>query len=127
MKKFIIFIIAVFSMISCTKPDRIDHEDYNNIYVWEYNLNGDSCLHTYSKPIYITTIVVDKRHYSRRRGRTRRHYYIVDCANIKTGVVSDEYNRLLYNNVNIGDTVIFREFFYPQHRKIISSIKAKNE
>ena len=116
----------MFCMISCVKQDRIDHEDYNNIYVWEYKLNGDSCLYTYSKPIFVKTIVVNKRHYTRRRAKHRRHYYIVDCVNIKNGIVTDEHNRLLYSSVNIGDTVTFREFFYPQHRKIVSSIKTKN-
>lgn len=126
MKKFIIFIILVFSMISCVKPDRIDHEDYNNIYVWEYKLNGDSSLNVYSKPIYVKTVIINKRHYSRRRGRTRRHYYEVEYKNLETGAITSENYRLLYSGSNIGDTVIFREFFYPHHRKIISNIKAKN-
>lgn len=125
MKKFIIFIITVFSMISCVKQDRIDHEDYNNIYVWEYKLNGDSSLHVYSKPIYIETVIVNKRHYSRKRGRVRKHYYIVEYKNIKNGIITSENNRLLYNSIDIGDTVTFREFFYPHHKKIVSNIKSK--
>jgi len=127
MKKFIIFVILVFSMISCVKPDRIDHEDYNNIYVWEYKLNGDSSLYVYNKPIYIKTVIVDKRHYSRWRGKARRHYCIVEYKNLKTGAIVSENDRLLYISTNVGDTVIFREFFYPQHKKIISNIKAKNK
>ena len=48
--KLVIFIFSILMLSSCTKPDRLDHEDQDYLYVWEYKIGGDSILQKYHKP-----------------------------------------------------------------------------
>lgn len=47
--KLIILLILLLGLTSC-KSDRIDHTDCNYIYVWKYDISGDSTLYKYQQP-----------------------------------------------------------------------------
>lgn len=116
-KLFILFIsyIVVFSMTSC-KFDRIDHEDANYIYVWQYD-GDDSTLVKFSQPIYVERNVMGGHH--------KNHHIKVDinndgnyiCTRIpyninRCAVVNKAQEAWYYNKPIIA---IFKESFYPYH------------
>lgn len=120
--KLIIFIFTIFTLSSC-KPNRVSHEDKDYIYVWEYNISGDSILYQYHKPRTVEYNVEGGSHGSR-KNKTHRIY-------IRKPDRSREIVRLPYNNYpNRCDIVdkaqdfdrqrktligVFKETFYPYY------------
>lgn len=120
--KLIIFIFTIFTLSSC-KSDRVSHEDKNYIYVWKYNISGDSILYQYHKPRTVEYRVTGGTH---RSGKNKIHRIYVRKPDGSREIV-----RLPYNNYpNRCDIVnkaqeydrqrktligIFRESFYPYY------------
>ena len=123
--KLIILLILLLGLTSC-KSDRIDHTDCNYIYVWKYDISGDSTLYKYQQPRIIERIVMG--------GQMKHKKIKVDLYN----------NGNYYNTIKVPygmngrDIVrqaqradwdrkpligIFREKFYPYHK--IEFIKYK--
>lgn len=119
MKKEILFTAIAFILIGCgVKPDRIDHQDSEHIYVWEYTEN-DSTLVMYSQPVY--------REFKVMGGHHKNHHIKVDWDN------DGRYDccQLPYDGsvdrcktVNIAQQAeycrkpiigVFQEVFYPRH------------
>lgn len=50
----------LLGLTSC-KSDRIDHTDSNYIYVWKYDISGDSTLYKYQQPRIIEQKVMGGR------------------------------------------------------------------
>lgn len=108
-------IICLLSFTSC-KRNRIDHEDSTYIYVWKYDIHGDSCLYKYHQPIYHHTVIVDKKMHSSYHGVPgkggHRHtsyyvYYKIGSETIR------EQSSHLYFNTEKGTKVVVLEQFYP--------------
>ena len=126
--KYPIFTILLLLLCICIfnscKRDRISHQDSTYIYVWKYNIKGDSTLHKYHQPIYHHKVyITDKKKHRRyvgvpgKGGHHRTYYYISYKLN---GELIKVNNRQLYNQLNIGDAITVKETFYPYHeRKII--------
>ena len=123
--KLIILLILLLGLTSC-KSDRIDHADCNYIYVWKYDISGDSTLYKYQQPRIIERKVMG--------GQMKHKKIKVDFYN----------NGNYYNTIKVPygmngrDIVrqaqradwdrkpligIFREKFYPYHK--IEFIKYK--
>ena len=58
--KLMILFILLLGLTSC-KSDRIDHTDCNYIYVWRYDISGDSTLYKYQQPRIIELKVMGGR------------------------------------------------------------------
>lgn len=115
--RLITLLILLLGLTSC-KSDRIDHTDCNYIYVWKYDISGDSTLYKYQQPRIIERKVMG--------GRMKYKKIKVDLDN------NGSYNstvRVPYG-MNRRDIVrqaqkaawdrkpligIFREKFYPYH------------
>lgn len=123
--KPIILLILLLGLTSC-KSDRIDHTNCNYIYVWKYDISGDSTLYKYQQPRIIERKVMG--------GQMKYKKIKVDLYN----------NGNYYNTIKVPygmngrDIVrqaqraywdrkpligIFREKFYPYHK--IEFIKYK--
>lgn len=118
-----IFLFGVVLFVSCSKSDRIDHEDNCYIYVWQYD-GEDSTLVMFSQPVFREFKVMGGHH-------TKTHHIKVDWKNnghyVCHSISSDFY-------VSDGDRCwivdkakkasydkkpligIFKEEFYPHHR-----------
>ena len=123
--KLIILLILLLGLTSC-KSDRIDHTDCNYIYVWKYDISGDSTLYKYQQPRIIERKVMG--------GRMKYKKIKVDFYNN-----GNYYNTIkVPYGMNRRDIVrqaqraywdrkpligIFREKFYPYHE--IEFIKYK--
>lgn len=124
--KLITLLILLLGLTSC-KSDRIDHTDSNYIYVWKYDISGDSALYKYKQTRLIELKVMGGFSYKSHR-----------C--IKVDFDNDGY----YKSINVpygmdryaivkkakqaawdGKPLIgiFRETFYPHHE--IEFIKYK--
>ena len=123
--RLLLLLISILTLTSC-KSDRIDHTDYNYIYVWKYDISGDSTLYKYQQPRIIERKVMG--------GRMKHKKIKVDLDND-----GSYYNivRVPYG-MNRRDIVrqalraawdrkpllgVFREKFYPCHE--IEFIKYK--
>lgn len=123
--KLIILLILLLGLTSC-KSDRIDHTDCNYIYVWKYDISGDSTLYKYQQPRIIERKVMG--------GQMKYKKIKVDFYNN-----GNYYNTIkVPYGMNRRDIVrqaqradwdrkpligIFREKFYPYHK--IEFIKYK--
>lgn len=132
MRKIFLFILTCTCLVclnSCRR-DRIDHMTEDSIYVWEYDLRGDSTLVRYSQPIeYIGKVT--KRHswttshwvsHGPKRGghRVTRHHYKVYYMH--SGNLEEWYGYDVYSKVKEGDEIVIRETFYPRHYKEVIKV-----
>ena len=123
--RLLLLLISILTLTSC-KSDRIDHTDCNYIYVWKYDISGDSTLYKYQQPRIIERKVMG--------GQMKYKKIKVDLYN----------NGNYYNTVKVpygmnGRDIVrqaqraywdrkpligmFREKFYPYHK--IEFIKYK--
>lgn len=126
--KLLYVIVLAILLCSCGKPDRIDHQDSNYIYVWKYNDN-DSTLVRYSQPVY--------REFKVMGGHHKNHHIKVDwdsngryeCSQLPyDGSVDrcktvDMAQQAEYRRTPIIG--VFQEVFYPHHYFVF--IKYKNQ
>ena len=115
--KIITLLILLLGLTSC-KPDRIDHTDCNYIYVWRYDISGDSTLYKYQQSRIIERKVMG--------GRMRHKKIKVDLDNNgsyhnivrvphgmnRSAIVRQAQRAARDRKPLIG---IFREKFYPYH------------
>ena len=122
--RLVTLLILLLGLTSC-KSDRIDHTDCNYIYVWKYDISGDSALYKYQQPRIIERKVMG--------GRMKYKKIKVDLDN--DGIY---YTIRVPYGMNRSDIVrqaqraawdrkpligVFREKFYPYHE--IEFIKYK--
>lgn len=115
MKKILFILtlfVCLFSFTNC-KRNRIDHEDSTYIYVWKYDIHGDSCLYKYHKPIYYHTKIIDKKRRRSRYGKTRHtsHFVLYEI----NGKIIEERSSNLYFRTEKGTRITVQERFYPYY------------
>lgn len=118
MKKILFVFILLISFCSCKKHDRIDHYDDTHIYVWKYDIHGDSTLMKYHQPVM--------REFNVMGGHHKHHHIKVDfgdgyytccslpydgsvdrCQTVSMAMEASRRGRPLKG--------IFIEYFYPWH------------
>ena len=122
--RLLLLLISVLALTSC-KSDRIDHTDCNYIYVWKYQINGDSTLYKYNQSRIIERKVMG--------GRTKYKKIRVDINNDgcyhsvrvpygmdRSNIVRQAQRAAWNNRPLIG---VFKETFYPYYE--IEFIKYK--
>ena len=114
--KLITLLILLLGLTSC-KSDRIDHTDCNYIYVWRYDISGDSTLYKYQQPRIIERKVMG--------GRTKYKKIRVDINNdgyyhsvrvpygMDRSAIVRKAQRAAWNGKPLIG--VFREKFYPYH------------
>ena len=112
--RLLLLLISVVALTSC-KSDRIDHTDCNYIYVWKYQINGDSTLYKYNQSRIIERKVMG--------GRMKHKKIKVDIDNDgyyhnvrvpygmnRSAIVRQAQRAAWDNKPLIG---VFKETFYP--------------
>ena len=127
MRKILFLILGMMLFVSCSKSDRIDHQDKDYIYVWKYN-KDDSVLVRYNQPRLVKLKVMGgrhKHHYIRvdfdNNGFYRRCKLPYDGSIDRCEIVRQARNAMTEGKPLIG---VFREYFYPHHEYIF--IKYEN-
>ena len=123
--RLLLLLISILTLTSC-KSDRIDHTDCNYIYVWKYDISGDSTLYKYQQPRIIERKVMG--------GRMKHKKIKVDLDNDGSyyNIVRVPYGMNRRDIVRQAQRAawdrkpligVFREKFYPCHE--IEFIKYK--
>ena len=123
--RLLLLLISILTLTSC-KSDRIDHTDCNYIYVWKYDISGDSALYKYQQPRIIERKVMG--------GRMKHKKIKVDLDNDGSyyNIVRVPYGMNRRDIVRQAQRAawdrkpligVFREKFYPCHE--IEFIKYK--
>lgn len=116
--KLIILLILLLGLTSC-KSDRIDHTDCNYIYVWKYDISGDSTLYKYQQPRIIERKVMGgQMKYKKIKVdlyNNGNYYNIVKVPpyNINRSNIVRQAQRAYWDRKPLIG--IFREKFYPYH------------
>lgn len=104
----------VCSTVIFTSPENVVSENEDYIYTEKYSLfNRDTIVCKYSKPIYYNGVCIDKnkfRTYNAASKTSALFKQVTISYNNKEYTLSDYY---LYNNLEIGDTCLVIEYFYP--------------
>ena len=117
MKKILLFLISIVILSSCDKPDRVDHQDKDYIYVWQYDGN-DSSLVKFNQPRYVRLNVYGGHH--------KNHHIKVDfydgtyrCYSLSSHNIPNRCElvdkaQMAYHK---GQPIvgIFKEIYYPHH------------
>lgn len=135
-KEILFFIIILFTLIlimfsvptsirygllklGCNRPDRIERQDSDYIYVWKHNKEGDSTLLRYSQPVY--------REFKVMGGHHKNHHIKVDFDNdgrYDCCQLPDDGSVDRCKTVDIAKQAeycgkpiigVFQEVFYPHH------------
>ena len=123
--KLIILLILLLGLTSC-KFDRIDHTDCNYIYVWKYDISGDSTLYKYQQPRIIERKVMGgQMKYKKIKVDFYNNGNYYNTSKVPYGmnrrdIVRQAQRAYWDRKPLIG---IFREKFYPYHE--IEFIKYK--
>ena len=119
---FVIIWAVVCSTIIFTSPEKVISEDEDYIYTEKYSLfNRDTIVYEYSKPICYSGVCVAKNKFRTYNGasKTRALFKQVTISyNNKEWTLSNYY---LYDNLEIGDTCLVIEYFYPYRETKIES------
>ena len=123
--RLFLLLISILALTSCSKSDRIDHTDCNYIYVWKYQINGDSTLYKYNQPRIVELKVMG--------GRTKYKKIRVDINNDgyyhsvrvpygmdRSNIVKQAQRAAWINRPLIG---VFREKFYPYYEIVFIKYK----
>lgn len=117
--KLITLLILLLGLTSC-KSDRIDHTDCNYIYVWRYDISGDSALYKYKQTRLIELKVMGGfSHKSHRRINVdfdNDGFY--ESISVPYGMDRSAIVRKAKQAAWDGKPLIgiFREKFYPYHK-----------
>lgn len=114
--KLITLFILLLGLTSC-KSDRIDRTDCNYIYVWKYDISGDSTLYKYQQPRIIERKVMGGRMKHKKikvdLDNNGRYYAVrVPHGMNRSDIVRQARRAAWDRKPLIG---IFRETFYPYH------------
>lgn len=121
MKKFLFLILCVISLVSCT-PDKFIKEEGSYLYYMRYDLNGDSTIVKFHKPVSYTGVVSERSSHSKfvgvpgKTGHYHRDYKVVVNYNSTSYTFKDSRT---YENFREKDEVIVTEVFYPQRKVFI--------
>lgn len=111
---FVIIWAFVCSTIIFTSPENVVSENEDYIYTEKYSLfNRDTIVCKYSKPICYNGVCIDKskfRTYNAAARTSALFKRVTILYDNKEYTLSDYY---LYNNLEIGDTCLVIEYFYP--------------
>lgn len=111
---FVIIWAFVCSTIIFTSPEKVISEDEDYIYTEKYSLfNRDTIVYKYSKPILYNGVCIDKskfRTYNAAAKTSALFKRVTILYDNKEYTLNDYY---LYNNLEIGDTCLVIEYFYP--------------
>lgn len=123
--KLVMLFILLLGLTSC-KSDRIDHTDCNYIYVWKYDISGDSALYKYQQPRIIERKVMGGRmKYKKIKVDLDNDGYYDNIVKIPYGMnrrdIVRQAQRAYWNRKPLIG--VFREKFYPYHE--IEFIKYK--
>lgn len=135
-KEFLFFIIIVFTLLlimfavptsirycllklGCNRPDRIERQDSDYIYVWEYNKEGDSTLLRYRQPMCREFKVMDGHHKNHHIKVDFDNDGYYDCYRLPDGGSVDKCKivDMAKQAYYCGKPIIgvFQEVFYPHH------------
>lgn len=123
--KLITLLILLLGLTSC-KSDRIDHTDCNYIYVWRYDISGDSTLYKYQQPRIIERKVMGGRmKYKKIKVDLDNDGRYYNTVRVPYGMNRSDIVRQAQRAAWNGKPLIgvFREKFYPYHE--IEFIKYK--
>ena len=115
--KLVTLLILLLGLTSC-KSDRIDHTDSNYIYVWRYDISGDSALYKYQQSRIIERQVMGGRMKHKKikvdLDNNGSYHNIVRVPNgmNRSAIVRQAQRAARDRKPLIG---IFREKFYPYH------------
>ena len=115
--KLVTLLILLLGLTSC-KSDRIDHTDSNYIYVWRYDISGDSALYKYQQSRIIERKVMGGRMKHKKikvdLDNNGSYHNIVRVPNgmNRSAIVRQAQRAARDRKPLIG---IFREKFYPYH------------
>lgn len=111
---FVLICTFVCSAIIFTSPEKVINEDEEYIYAEKYSLfNRDTIVCKYSKPICYNGVCTDKNEFRTFNAASKVSALfkrVTILYNDKEYTLSDYY---LYNNLEIGDTCLVVEYFYP--------------
>ena len=111
---FVIIWAFVCSTIIFTSPEKVISKDEDYIYTEKYSLfNRDTIVCKYSKPILYNGVCIDKskfRTYNAAAKPSVLFKRVTILYDNKEYTLNDYY---LYNNLEIGDTCLVVEYFYP--------------
>lgn len=120
MKENIIFgiLVAIIAFICSatvlTSPEKVVDVDEEYVYTEKYSLfNKDTTMHKYSKPICYYAVCTNKnkfRTYNVAAKTSTLFKQVTILYKNKEYTLNDYY---LYNNLEIGDTCLAIEYFYP--------------
>lgn len=116
--KLITLLILLLGLTSC-KSDRIDHTDCNYIYVWKYDISGDSALYKYKQPRIIERKVMGGRmKYKKIKVDLNNNGRYDNIVKIPYGInrsdIVRQAQRAAWNRKPL--TGVFIERFYPCHQ-----------
>lgn len=115
--KLVILFILLLGLTSC-KSDRFDHTDCNYIYVWKYDISGDSTLYKYKQPRIIERKVMGGRMKYKKikvdldNNGSYNHTIRVPYGMDRSDIVRQAQRAAWDKKPLIG---VFREKFYPYH------------
>ena len=111
---FVIICTFVCSAIIFTSPEKVISEDEDYIYTEKYSLfNRDTVVYKYSKPICYSGVCVAKNKFRTYNGAARTSALFKQVTisyNNKEWTLNNYY---FYDNLEIGDTCLVIEYFYP--------------
>ena len=111
---FVIICAFVCSAIIFTSPEKVISEDEDYIYTEKYSLfNRDTVVYKYSKPICYSGVCVAKNKFRTYNGAARTSTLFKQVTisyNNKEWTLNNYY---FYDNLEIGDTCLVIEYFYP--------------
>lgn len=115
--KNVLLLAGLMLMASCSKPNRIERTDCNYIYVWKYDINGDSTLFKYNQPRIVERNVKGGNAKSR---NIKADLYNNGCyVNVKVPyknrhqIIRKARNARYSREPIVG---VFKETFYPCHK-----------
>ena len=124
---FVIICAFVCSAIIFTSPEKVISEDEDYIYTEKYSLfNRDTVVYKYSKPICYSGVCVAKNKFRTYNGASKTSALF---KQVTISYNNKEYtlnNYYLHDNLEIGDTCLVIEYFYP-YREIKIELYGAND
>lgn len=116
MKNVLLF-AGIMLMTSCCKPSRIERTDCNYIYVWKYDINGDSTLFKYNQPRIVERNVkggnIENRKIKADLYNDGHYVSVIVPYKNKHQIIRKARNAKYTGKPIVG---IFKETFYPYHK-----------
>lgn len=109
-----IIIAFICSAVIFTSPENVICEDGDSIYIERYSLfNRDTTVYKCSKPILYNGVCINKNNFGTYNAASKVSTLFKQVTiqyNEKEYTLNDYY---IYDNLEIGDTCLVIEYFYP--------------